>query len=40
MIPLVSILVEVYSMDGNRDWLPKFETGINIIIKSALYSIF
>ena len=23
-----------------RDWSPKFETGINIIIKSALYSIF
>ena len=40
MIPLVSILVEVYSMDGNRDWLPKFETVINIIIKSVLYSIF
>ena len=25
---------------GNRGWSPKFETGINIIIKSALYSIF
>ena len=23
-----------------RGWSPKFETGINIIIKSALYSIF
>ena len=23
-----------------RDWSPKFETGINIIIKSTLYSIF
>ena len=23
-----------------KDWSPKFETGINIIIKSALYSIF
>ena len=24
----------------HRGWSPKFETGINIIIKSALYSIF
>ena len=23
-----------------RGWSPKFETGINIIIKSALYSVF
>ena len=31
----VSHQVTVY-----RDWLPKFETGLDFIIKSALYSIF
>ena len=29
-----------YSRAETRGWSPKFETGINIIIKSALYSIF
>ena len=31
----VSHQVTVY-----RDWLPKFETGLDFIIKSALYTIF
>ena len=33
------IIKIIYKL-SNRGWSPKFETGINIIIKSALYSIF
>ena len=29
-----------FEIFGYRDWSPKFETGLNFIIKSALYSIF
>ena len=33
-------LATVHTNYSHRGWSPKFETGINIIIKSALYSIF
>ena len=33
-------LISHYDKNTRRGWSPKFATGLNIIIKSALYSIF